>query len=113
MNLDIDAILSAAKPWDFTVTVDGETYATRRPAVAELAALSAAAADPGRLPAVVAGLFEEGGAPAVDRWSLGQLLAFVGGYTEYFAAVNDQGKVTAAVVAEARAAVAAGLASGA
>lgn len=112
MNLDLDVILDAAKPWDFTVTAGGRHYTTRRPTVGDLAAFSAVREQPGRMAPLVAALFT-GEPPDVAAWTTDRLLAFTTGYLAYFEATNEAGKTSAAAVTAATAAVAAAMRPGA
>ncbi len=108
MQFDLDKVLEAANPWDFTVVVGGTPHPTRRATVGELAVFQAAGEHPERLAGMIGCLFE-GVPPGVGDWSLDQVLAFSGGYLAYFNRVAALGKDPAGIVTAAEAAVAAAM----
>jgi hypothetical protein len=95
MKLDIDQILEHIAPWDFSVKIGGETYATRRPSIAELGALSNVAGKTvDQLAELIGSLFV---VPPPIRWELPVLMAFLGGFTEYFSATTQKKELSADV----------------
>jgi hypothetical protein len=82
VNLNIDQILQHVLLWDFSVTVGGRKYATRRPSLGELGAiLSVEGKTVAGITDLLNGLFVE---PPDIRWELPIAMAFIEGYVEYF-----------------------------
>jgi hypothetical protein len=100
MNLNIDHILEHVAPWDFTVTIDGQPYTTRRPSIGELGAMQAIKGrEIAEITALLNALFV--GEPP-PRWELPTLMAFLAGYLEYFTQVTEK-KASGGITAEQRA----------
>ena len=75
--MNLNEYVKLMQPWEFTVDVDGRTFATRRPTVAAVIAIESMESrlnSVEKLQNFVVGLFE-GEAPAVGAWDLAMLYA--------------------------------------
>lgn len=86
--LDLNAaVVQAVLPWEFSLTVNGQTYATRTPTVAQLAIMQSIDGKPDEeVRSFVTGLFAEP-LPHVDQWE-GELvgaaiIAILGYFAEW------------------------------
>jgi hypothetical protein len=97
MNINIDEHVSKLLPWDLNMTIQGETYATKRPAVSLIARLSQAASlGTEESLGLIRAMFQEPG-PDVGEWGPELLPLVIAEYLRYF---NEHVRKNARRVAE-------------
>lgn len=84
MRLKIDEILAAVMPWELIVDLDGQSYPTHAPSVAEVGSLSAIGTMKREQQLLLIRSLFEGESPEVEKWDGAKMTAFISGYVEYF-----------------------------